>query len=160
MTLKPEEQRIGDMGDTNFKWGFGGAIEAGFSYDDWRIGLEAAYLRTKVKSIEGHPLADGVSVKFYNLSGMVNVYHDFAINDMFDIYAGVGAGLSRTKAEMRTPLVYASDHDTHFTWQVMGGITYHMNENWGIKAGYRFFKVQARDFPDVHCLELGLRYSF
>ena len=100
---------------------------------------------------------------------MINVYHDFALNDSFDVYAGAGVGLSRTKEKADYTIliggnpvlqVKGSGHTTHFTWQVMTGVTYHINENWSTKLGYRFFKIQSKDIPDVHMLELGLRYNF
>ncbi|MGX8716983.1 MAG: outer membrane protein [bacterium] len=159
---KVETFHIPQLGDMKFKKGFGGAVEAGLSYQNWRIGLEFAYLKTKAKSIDGIPFQNGVSYKIDNLSGMFCVYHDFAINNSFDIYAGAGVGLSRTKAKYNNPInpVKFSGHTTHFAWQVMTGVAYHINENWSTKVGYRFFKIQSKDYSDVHMLELGLRYNF
>lgn len=150
------------FGHMKFKKGFGGAIEAGLKYDDWRIGLDFAYLKTKAKSINGIPFQNGVSYKIDNFSGMLCVYHDFSVSNSFDIYAGAGIGLSRTKEKYNNPLIPIKNsvHATHFAWQVMTGLTYHLTENWDAKAGYRFFKIQSKDFSDVHCLELGLRYNF
>ena len=157
-----ETFHIPQLGDMKFKKGFGGAVEAGLSYQNWRIGLEFAYLKTKAKSINGIHFQNGAYFKVKNFSGMINVYHDFALNDSFDIYAGAGIGLSRTKEKYNNPIIpiKISGHTTHFTWQVMTGLTYHINENWSTKLGYRFFKIQSKDFSDVHMLELGLRYNF
>ena len=182
MAMKPESL-LGEL--IKFKWGYGGALEVGTRYEDWRIGFELGYATAKLKTLHGNfdffdPIwgvrvqGNGtITSKTNYFYGMINCCHDFKLNDAFDFYAGLGGGLTDAKRKASlsgnvnvdgAPLVggelKSSSSSTRFTWQVMAGITYHINENWGIKTGYRFFKIQHKDLSDIHCLELGLRYNF
>lgn len=101
------------------------------------------------------------------MSGLVNLYYDHNLTDQWDWYLEAGIGLARLEGKFHVPAIppVLSSVDMKgcamkFAWQIMIGSTYHFNENWALKGGYRFFKIQGKDFADTYYLEIGLRYTF
>ena len=62
---------------------------------------------------------------------MVNFIGEMQFGDSgFGLYSGVGLGVAIADFEIRIPgLGRASDHDTVFAWQVLGGVKYHINSH-------------------------------
>ena len=105
------------------------------------------------------------------LTGMVNVYYDYAMTENWSLYAGVGLGVAkvsyrineRTSTKVADDLQDATvnakfnlaDNDfkklvgssktelskTVFAWQLMAGVGYEFNENWKLTLGYKLFNT-------------------
>ena len=157
--------------DLKYKLGGCGSVEFGVTYDAWRLGMEVSYSQNKIK--EGTNAQMRAFARDYNkvnaLSGMVNVYYDYALTDEFSLYLGVGLGASKvnyvdanTKVEMGK---------TVFAWQAKFGVAYDINENWTIQVGYRVsgtskLKVSYNGQTDKvrtpirNTFEGGIRYNF
>ena len=104
--------------------------------------------------------------ELYKHSLMANVYFDYLTCTPWTPYVGAGLGTSYLKADFgeHAKSVY------NLAWQVMAGLTYDINSNWTVDAGYRYAdlgrirknwgnavtKVTARD----HEIMFGARYNF
>ena len=97
---------------------------------------------------------------------MANAYFDYLTCTPWTPYVGAGIGSAYLKADggEEAKSVY------NLAWQVMAGLTYDINSNWTLDAGYRYAdlgrirknsgdsvtKLTARD----HEIMLGVRYTF
>ena len=104
--------------------------------------------------------------ELYKHSLMANVYFDYLTCTPWTPYVGAGLGTSYLKADFgeHAKSVY------NLAWQVMAGLTYDINSNWTVDAGYRYGdlgrilkncgnavnNLTARD----HEILLGVRYTF
>ena len=142
-----------------YKNGYMAAVEFGVAYDSFRLGMEASYRQAKVKDA-----ANGAKIKVPAV--MINAYYDYALTDEAALYAGLGLGVAHYGSRVDTETMDSAKFV--FAWQVMAGVSYDINENWTVAAGYRLFntakvKVAANKkvkTPFMHAIELGLRYSF
>lgn len=105
------------------------------------------------------------------LTGMVNVYYDYAMTEAWSLYAGVGLGVAKVSYRIneRTStkevddlqdatvngifnatddnfkkLVGSSKTELSkmvFAWQLMAGVGYEFNENWKLTFGYKLFNT-------------------
>lgn len=131
--------------------------EIGYSYEDFRFGLELAYTKCKEKGFDdglGHILHYENKI----WTGTINVYYDYALTDTFNLYAGVGTGLFYVKPSCKeggNPIKSIKK----LGYQLMAGISYDINERWTFRAGYRYLGVKSVSFH-THGIEAGLRYSF
>ncbi len=170
--LKP-----GSRDKINYKWGMGGNVAVGVSYDAWRFELEGGYRQAKLKKWDDQEVN---GCKFKTLSTMFNVYYDYSLTEECFVYVGVGLGAASVKYALdgnQAPFQLQANFKDEagrivFAWQAMAGIGYDINNNWTVTAGYRCFntmKVKVSEYngtetkkksPFVHTLELGLRYSF
>ena len=147
-----------------YKTGFTGSGELCYVYKDFRFSFELIYCQAKskdyVKTIID--LGDITGVKRESLSGLVNLYYDYSLTDNFNLYAGTGLGLAKTKGKafLHTGSVLSSDPCTKLAYQLMAGISYNINDCWTIKTGYRFFNIKHKHFPHMHVIEAGIRYNF
>ena len=158
LTICPKADKI------KYKKGFVGAVEMGVSYDAWRLGLEVSYRQNKVESSENERYQYNATAKLNVLAGMVNAYYDYALTDECSLYLGVGLGVA--KVAVKTEPLECSR--TAFAWQVMAGVSYDIDENWTVEAGYRLFNTMKVKLdgqsklktPFASSLELGIRYNF
>lgn len=99
---------------------------------------------------------------------MVNFIGEMQFGDSgFGLYSGVGLGVAIADFEISIPgLGSASDHDTVFAWQVLGGVKYHINSHWMVFTGARFWSLEDVELSglgvDVSTVdwELGFRFYF
>ena len=134
-------------------------------------GVQAGYVRGELELNDSLNLKKNIGdekVKLYKHSLMANAYFDYLTCTPWTPYVGAGIGTAYLKynansgAEKKT--VY------NFAWQVMGGVTYDINANWALDAGYRYAdlgqirknngvnvtKFKVRD----HEIMFGARYTF
>lgn len=81
---------------------------------------------------------------FNNIAGMINAYGDFRISEEFeaDLYAGVGAGLTKIKFLDKSRFAPA--------YQIKGGISCALpNSPAKVFVGYRYFGVFGDKFKEV-----------
>ncbi len=165
LTICPKADKI------KYKKGFVGAVEMGVSYDAWRLGLEVSYRQNKIKSNEnaGYQIGEADKAKLNVLAGMVNAYYDYALTDECSLYLGVGLGVAKVAmSQLDDENHRFEEAKTAFAWQVMAGVSYDIDENWTVEAGYRLFNtmkvkldgVNKVKTPFANSLELGIRYNF
>lgn len=134
--------------------GIGGGLAVG--YDFWEkltipFRFEAEYM---VRSTP-HMKADSKSFRaFAPQTAFANLYFDFHNETDFTPYVGGGVGAAFVGPE------------NNFAWNIGGGVSYDINENWKASLGYRF--VSFGKMEDNHCKGLlygheallGIRYTF
>ncbi len=106
---------------------------------------------------------------------MANGYADLGFYDGFSPYVGVGAGLSYLNWDYNGGLGNFSNEDVRFTYALMAGLSYDVDANWTIDAGYRFLNVPEGNIVDdnaalngdiryenlmSHEVRIGFRYTF
>ena len=110
---------------------------------------------------------------------MGNAYYDIpVVGDMLDVYLGVGAGATLSDFNFDNlgitapgggPTIANSTGDDIWiaTFQLMAGVTLHVQEHLALTAGYRIRFLDESNFNDIvldedaiHSLELGLRIRF
>lgn len=115
-------------------------------------------------------------------SVMANLYYDIDTGTKFTPYIGGGFGYARveTKAALPNEGISQKSNENNLAWQVGAGVSYALNDNLAIDAGYRYtdygsvkdsFRRNVEPFKatfdanskyDVtsHEFLLGARYSF
>lgn len=151
----------------DYKNNFGGAIAIGRIVDQFRFELEASYRKNNSKVVyfnkENKVEAVPTDVITGNASLMLNAYYDMPVSECVSFYIGAGAGVSSVRGDFKKKfnLRATKDHtfikeldkkghiDAVFAWQVMAGLTYHIDENWELFGGYRFFATNRPHFAKV-----------
>ncbi len=136
-------------------------------------GVQAGYVRGELELNNSRDIKRnyfdeyGVNhFRLYKHSVMANAYFDYLTCTPWTPYVGAGIGSAYLKADdgEQAKSVY------NLAWQVMAGLTYDINSNWTLDAGYRYAdlgrirknsgdsvtKLTARD----HEIMLGVRYTF
>ena len=134
-------------------------------------GVQAGYVRGELELNNSRDIKrnyiDGLNhFRLYKHSVMANAYFDYLTCTPWTPYVGAGLGSAYLKADdgEQAKSVY------NLAWQVMAGLTYDINSNWTLDAGYRYAdlgrirknsgdsvtKLTARD----HEIMLGVRYTF
>ena len=137
-------------------------------------GVSAGYLRGELElnnsnSIKSHHGPAHVNLKKYSV--MANVYYDYLTCTPWTPYVGAGLGYSWLKGVWHANGEKIQDKSVcNLAWQIMAGVTYDLNTNWKLDAGYRYAdlgrirknegsyvtKTAVRD----HEIMLGVRYTF
>lgn len=115
-----------------------GELELGWN-DDAKDSNNFAF---KVKDTYTHKFATELSV----YSAMLNVYYDIDTGTKFTPYVGGGIGLAhlknKTKVTGSTPAGAlnsgSSESENNFAWNIGAGVSYAVNSNVSIDAGYRY----------------------
>ena len=138
-------------------------------------GVQAGYVRGELelnnsRNIKRNYFGEDGDVSHFRLykhSVMANAYFDYLTCTPWTPYVGAGLGSAYLKADdgEQAKSVY------NLAWQVMAGLTYDINSQWTLDAGYRYAdlgrirknfgegnvaKLTARD----HEVLLGVRYTF
>lgn len=159
--------------------GSGLNVQFGYDFGKIRAELDIGQRRTNIDKVS---LIDGSTGDLTRLSGedghmhnssfMLNAFYDHDLNEKWGLYFGAGAGVMKTRGEIEASLAgesltmdYSSGHE--MSYQALVGVTYHLNENVDLTAGYR--RVWAKDpsfaggklnISAPESLEAGIRYSF
>lgn len=158
------------------KAGFGGALAIGRIMDCWRLELEGSHRRNHAKSKFG---------LMSNTALMANLYYDIPVTDVVSLYLGAGAGVASVNGKI--PALHSEDGerivkkkkghiDTVFAWQLMGGISCALSDQWDLFGGYRLFStakptlatihhngkhaLKVKNIPICQSVEIGLRFKF
>ena len=141
-------------------------------------GVRAGYVRGELElnnsnTLKFHKDFNGIDsrLKLNKTSVMANAYFDYLTCTPWTPYVGAGIGTAYlTQKLTNEPLGHSKKSVYNLAWQVMAGVTYDINSNWAIDAGYKYAdlgrvrknfgpvktKVAVRD----HEILLGARYSF
>ena len=134
-------------------------------------GVKAGYVRGELElndSLNIKKNIEGVHTKLYKHSLMANAYFDYLTCTPWTPYVGAGIGASYLKYNVNGGEAKKTKY--RFAWQVMTGVTYDINANWTLDAGYRYADLgQIRDSRDDQTVKfkvrdheflLGARYTF
>ena len=106
------------------------------------------------------------------LSGMANVYYDFRTGSPWVPYVGAGIGVAHVMADVDIlDVKVVDDADTVFAYQAMAGVSYFVQPDLVLFAGYRYFGTADPELEDEaggafdseyqsHNVEVGFRYAF
>ena len=134
-------------------------------------GVRAGYVRGELElndSLNIKKRIQGIPAKLYKHSLMANAYFDYLTCTPWTPNVGAGMGAAYLKYNINGGAAKKTTYN--FAWQVMGGVTYDINANWALDAGYRYadlgqirkntgngvFKTKVRD----HEILFGARYTF
>ena len=139
--------------DVDFDPGYMATAAVGYNWffpesiADLRVELEGSYRFNDTNSL-GNLALDGEAEVF---GAMVNSYVDFRTTWPVVPYLGVGFGAARVMYEDNgagiTPPI--DDNDTEFTYQVMGGFNYDLNDHMAIGVEYRYFQTEGLELWDT-----------
>lgn len=176
-------------GDSSFDIGGGFGLSAGYALPSYYMRAEAEllYRRNNLDSMDLTGAFLGATAGSYSASGhtqdlavMFNLVADIPVHELFSVYVGGGIGVSfneleldyvnRTSAETFFTGLERKQNSTLFAWQVMGGVSYDINDTVALTAGYRLFATSKLSYnknlglsksniPMYHSIDLGLRFK-
>jgi opacity protein-like surface antigen len=152
-----------------------------------RIEIELGYIQTNIKTLYSKHLS-----KFMDVTSGTDCHKRLMINSIFEYknntnflpFAGIGVGISDSKLEMEHvsvlpgsvgSSVFKTDenNDYNFTYQLMTGIIYSINDNWSLDLVYKFLSTPDRSHAtsylkgnvdisgtNIHLVNIGIRYLF
>ena len=138
------------------------AAQAGYQFEtdsnaDLMVELEVGYWQDDLTDFGFYFDAEVIPV-------MANAKVAFPMADMLNCYAGIGAGMSSIEATMVTQAggVTYSVSDDVFTYQFLLGVEFLVTQNFSLKAGYRYFRMNNVFDLDYGSgvLEGGFRFTF
>ena len=138
------------------------------------VGASAGYLRGELELNLSHSIKakeDGARVNLKKYSVMANVYYDYLTCTPWTPYVGAGLGYAWLKGVWHDDGIKLQDKSVYnLAWQVMAGVTYDLNPNWKLDAGYRYAdlgRIRKNYGPVVsktsvrdHEIMFGVRYTF
>ena len=165
-----EIEGTGLNGDVEYDDGYAGFFTFGGKLWGFRGEGEFGYRKNDVDSVTGGGGGNGdVSV----LSYMGNVLFDIPTGTQWVPYIGGGIGGARVDLDTSLPAagVSVDSDETGWAYQGIVGVTYHVNENLGVFADYRYFDTEDISYRasngtrfetdyTAHTLSVGLRYVF
>lgn len=144
-----------DFGTFEHEGGWGAGVAVGYlpelglgEFDNFRVEGEIFYRENAFE--------EASSIDVESTSYMANLYYDFRLKDM-PIVPYVGAGLGTSTVEV------GSADDDFFTWQLMGGLSFEIEEvpMVAFNVGYRFVRFEDDDAEAAnHNLEAGVQLRF
>lgn len=152
-------------------------VGVGHRFGDWLRGDMTLEYAVKT-DLNGCAPAACVTVERADLqmfSLLANGYADLGFYNGFSPYIGAGAGFSYLNWDYRGGLGNFSNEDVRFTYALMAGLSYDVDANWTIDAGYRFLNVPEGNIVDdnaalngdiryenlmSHEVRIGFRYTF
>ena len=151
--------------------GFGLTLAAGYRLENspFSVELEYSYRSVDFQTIVAGDLGVSAVGDGETHALMFNVIGDWAIgNSPVGVYAGVGAGIADTTADLQSvdgvASGLASDSDTTFAWQAMAGLTLTLGNRSQLYGGIRYFDAGDVDFQALGSenasfnYELGIRF--
>jgi opacity protein-like surface antigen len=161
-------------GQLGYRFGGGLRIEAEVGYSDSKVnrhrnlaaggavidGADVAVLTRGPASATNPTVGDILatdpgSVK--TLYGFGNLYYDINSQGRFQPYFGVGLGVTRVDVDYRpSNVVVVDDKQTRFAYQLMGGATYKLSDNFEVFAQYTWRATPDRAQTDVTLLPATL----
>lgn len=157
-----------DLGmDTGFV--FNAAVGAYLSHHV-RVEVEISHRSNDVDDVEVGAFKADNGGDWISTSLMFNGYYDFKVSSLpepLGFYVGGGIGISFADLDLDGPVVFGDGDATVFSYQVMAGVSYQINDQWRLTAGYRIWSTEDPDFDGtdfdallIHGVEFGVRFDF
>ena len=135
---------VGYSGEASYDTGYVGLAQVGYSFGAPKVEFEVGYRTNDIDSISK---TTGVGGDMSSLSFMVNGQYEFMQGSKWHPFVGAGIGYARLNGELKTAAFgNADDTDWQFAYQGFGGVSYDLNDNWGLKAQYRYFATLDPEF--------------
>jgi len=151
---------------------YGGSLAYGLKFGDVRTELEGNINKAARKRLA----YEDVKTKIHADSVMLNGYYDIPTGIALRPYIGAGIGIARVRGIFKWIPEYEEDpgkfkmSGNKLAYQLAGGATYELTQNWNIDAEYRhayFGTISKTDeygkstlSVKTHNFYLGLRYTF
>lgn len=130
------------------------------TYGKFRVEAEVAYTENDTDSITIGATKVNAGGQLEQTTVLLNGYVDFVPGGTLRPYLGLGLGFVDGKQTLSVAGLSASANGTEFAYRGAAGVTYHMDQNWGLDLGYRYTGWEAGGDAHNHGLVAGLRYSF
>lgn len=163
---------------SNIGFNFGGAVGTRF-LKYFRSEIQVSYRQNEVENLSLQGESNNASGHISLLAVMVNGYFDYDLGIGFVPYIGVGVGWGSVEIDAKSDAgAFTSQvegEDSVFTYSVMAGASYPINEILDLSLGYRYIAttdptinssisaVGARRLDaefDSHEIVFGLRFNF
>jgi len=151
-----------------------------------RVGVQKSWLKSELelshtsydaeknRTVSSGATANATGGSLDRTSLMINFLGDYQVSS-FSLFAGGGVGASNVhwKDVKLAGMTGSLDNsDTIFSYNLIAGANYNINENWAIGTRYKYidgmdYKIEDNnsltekfDFPASHNISLNLEYSF
>ncbi|MFW2368954.1 MAG: outer membrane protein [Desulforhopalus sp.] len=156
--------------EMSYDTGFIGNLAVGYDFSaPFRLELEYLLQNNDIErypfgrlSVTG-PVALG-SVDLTTQAFMINGYYDIDTESPWTPFVGLGAGWGNL--DLDGPEHSPAGSDNVFAYQLMGGVSYALNEEWSVDVQYRHLGTSDATIDDAdfnmnsNDLILGIRYNF
>lgn len=159
-----------------FDNGFSGHASVGYEWGTWGIELEGNYktLDADFRTTKATAVETATSGDQTHLSGMVNLFAILMADKPISTYFGGGIGMTQIEWDNVLPTggTAIDDSDTVFTWQLIAGVSFDINQNIALELDYRYVRpgdIELNDtaatFYDfnnqhLHNITLGFKFRF
>lgn len=164
------KDNTGNTGTFSFNTGYGGGLVVGRKLQsNLRIEVEGTYRIAGISAADSNGTTIQVDSDVEITTGMANMFYDFDMGSSVAPYVGLGLGYSNvtvTKGTSGNTLLWKSDSDNVFSYQLALGLLCKLDKNWDLDLGYRYFGTQEANFDVVDLdftssnIKIGLNYNF
>ncbi|MEO5348461.1 MAG: outer membrane beta-barrel protein [Magnetococcus sp. YQC-3] len=134
-----------------------------------RLELEGAYRKYDADKITFGVTPTKITGHSEIKTLMANAYYDFPVQWQFRPYITGGAGMARSDASVSFAGLTSRGHDTAFSYQLGGGLSYSLSETVTADIGYRYVGaisteessvIRTEKDGNLHEILAGLRFGF
>ena len=161
---------FGDSAEASYSTGLSLSGVVGYAFTSGlRLEGEVNYRQADMDKLSAGGASADISCDVSSVAVMANAYYDFRNSSSFTPYLGFGVGFANIDAGKGTGggfLLWESDDDTVFAYQLAVGAGIDLSRQLTLDLGYRYFTTQDPEFELVkadyssHNLMVGLRYRF
>ena len=159
--------------------GYSAHAAAGYDFGPVRAELELGYFSNDIESVTsgGFDLSSSAwsGAEFDAFSIMVNAIADLPLTDSFSLFGGGGLGWTTVDIDSSAQMAHIEIDSEALAYQLIAGVGYKVTEHVELTALYRLWSALEAgyddksgsvdgqgdlEFPLIHSVELGLRYTF
>lgn len=130
------------------------------SYGKFRIEAEVSYTENDNDSASAGGVTVPIGGTLEQTTVLVNGYVDFVPGGTLRPYLGIGLGFIDGDHSVSVGGFSGSGSGTEFAYRGAAGVTWHLDDNWGLDLGYRYTGWEASGDVDNHALVTSIRYTF
>lgn len=144
--------------------GFSPRLSAGYDFGDFRIAADYTYYKSHKKSERTANSRENYRAKFHSVG--VSAIYDFDTQTAFKPYIGARVGLNRVSSHYyhrtSSSRLYTSNKETKAGIGALAGVSYEINRNIALDAGYRYNYWGKYENAKIHSHEFsaGVRVKF
>ena len=125
----------------------------GYAYSRYRIDMEVFNSQNKVGNIVLGNSSAQASGTAKTYAQFVNVYYDYPLDDVWEVYAGVGAGRARLRLDNvrneSANVTIANGDDSAVVYQLKFGGAYSIREHLRLTLEGRYFRSGEMTYEDL-----------